>query len=138
MSLSGNLLGAPDPVRLPFDESVAAALDGGAAPAQVAADHPKAPAAWAALAVQAAREKRTIEAYAYARTGYHRSLDALRKNGWKGHGPVPAAHPGNLGYLTCVAVLADLAAEIGEQDEADRLAALLADSDATFDPGPLG
>ena len=29
----------------------------------------------------------TVEAYAYARTGYHRGLDALRRNGWKGFGP---------------------------------------------------
>ena len=40
---------------------------------------------------------RSITAYAYARTGYHRGLDQLRRNGWKGFGPVPVlarAQPG--------------------------------------------
>ena len=44
----------------------------------------------------------TIEAYAYARTGYHRGLDALRRNGWKGFGPVPWSHEPNRGFLRCV------------------------------------
>ena len=30
-----------------------------------------------------------VAAYAYARTGYHRGLDALRRSGWKGAGPIP-------------------------------------------------
>ena len=37
--------------------------------------------------------------YAYARVGYHRSLDLLRRNGWKGHGPVPWEHEPNRGFL---------------------------------------
>ena len=44
--------------------------------------------------------------YAYARVGYHRSLDMLRRNGWKGHGPVPWEHEPNRGFLTCLALLA--------------------------------
>ena len=41
----------------------------------------------------------TIEGYAYARTGYHRGLDALRKAGWRGTGPVPWSHAPNQGFL---------------------------------------
>ena len=38
-----------------------------------------------------------VAGYAYARVGYHRGLDMLRRNGWKGAGPVPwnaRAEPG--------------------------------------------
>ena len=55
-----------------------------------------------------------VTVYAYARVGYHRSLDLLRRNGWKGHGPVPWSHEPNRGFLTCLAVLARSAAAIGE------------------------
>ena len=44
--------------------------------------------------------------YAYSRVGYHRSLDMLRRNGWKGHGPVPWEHEPNRGFLQCLALLA--------------------------------
>jgi hypothetical protein len=68
-------------------------------------------------------------AYAYARTGYHRGLDALRRNGWKGHGPIPWAHSPNQGFLRCLHTLSQAAAEIGESDEAARCAQFLRDSD---------
>ncbi|MDQ4036845.1 MAG: DUF3151 domain-containing protein, partial [Actinomycetota bacterium] len=103
----------------------------------VAAAYPAYPAAWAALAVQALAKRHTMEAYAYGRTGYHRGLDSLRKNGWGGYGPVPGDHPGNVGFLTCVAVLAEAAAEIGESEEAQRLRDLLQECDPSFDPGQL-
>ena len=48
----------------------------------------------------------SVTVYAYARVGYHRSLDLLRRNGWKGHGPVPWEHEPNRGFLTCLALLA--------------------------------
>ena len=57
-------------------------------------------AAWATLAEARARRRRaTVEGYAYARTGYHRGLDALRRAGWKGYGPVPWSHEPNRGFL---------------------------------------
>ncbi len=71
-----------------------------------------------------------MEAYAYARTGYHRGLDALRRNGWKGHGPVPWSHGPNQGFLRCLAALARAAEAIGETDEATRCWAFLHDSSA--------
>jgi hypothetical protein len=100
----------------------------------VAAHHPTVSAAWAALAEEAlGRPERalpdTIEAYAYARTGYHRGLDALRRNGWKGYGPVPWSHEPNRGFLRCVTVLARAAEAIGETDEQERCTQLLRDCD---------
>jgi hypothetical protein len=75
------------------------------------------------------RNGRTIEAYAYARTGYHRGLDALRRNGWKGSGPIPWEHVPNQGFLRALHALGQAAAVIGESDEAERCATFLADSD---------
>jgi hypothetical protein len=126
MSHFGNLL-AP-PTHLPEDPATAL-LAAGTDPAEVAAAHPTSSAAWAALADAALAGGRTVEGYAYARTGYHRGLDALRRAGWKGQGPVPWAHEPNRGFLRAVNALAQAAAGIGEHDEADRCNQLLADSD---------
>lgn len=124
----GDLLG-PDPVLLPADTAAEAELAGGEKAETVAAAHPAASIAWAALAERALDEGRTITAYAYARTGYHRGLDKLRRNGWKGFGPVPFAHEPNQGFLRCVAVLAKAADTIGESDEHARCLDLLDDCD---------
>jgi hypothetical protein len=70
-----------------------------------------------------------VEAYAYARTGYHRGLDALRRAGWKGSGPVPWSHEPNRGFLRALHALGQAAAAIGEDDEAARCAQFLHDSD---------
>lgn len=83
------------------------------------------------LAEAALADGRTIEAYAYARTGYHRGLDLLRRNGWKGHGPVPWEHEPNRGFLRCLAALGKAAALIDEKDEAERCATFLRDSSPT-------
>ncbi|HTF47231.1 MAG TPA: DUF3151 domain-containing protein [Pseudonocardia sp.] len=128
MSLHGNLLG-PDPTLLPADAALDAALDGGADPTDVAAAHPATSAAWAALAERALANGEPVAAYAYARTGYHRGLDQLRRNGWKGFGPVPWAHEPNQGFLRALAALAKAADAIGEDDEATRCRNFLADSD---------
>lgn len=125
-----NLLGIP-PTRLDDDPElgVATALAGGADPADQAAQHPAASLPWAVLAEQALAAGRTIEAYAYARTGYHRGLDALRRAGWRGQGPVPWDHAPNRGFLRALHVLGAAAASIGEQAEAERCAMLLRDCD---------
>ena len=78
MTRMGDLLG-PDPVRLPGDNAAEAELAAGDDPAKVAAAHPTASVAWAALAEQALADDKVITAYAYARTGYHRGLDQLRR-----------------------------------------------------------
>ncbi|MFO7192790.1 MAG: DUF3151 domain-containing protein, partial [Thermocrispum agreste] len=70
-----------------------------------------------------------VTAYAYARTGYHRGLDQLRRAGWKGHGPIPWQHRPNQGFLRSLAALARAAERIGETDEYERCLQFLADSD---------
>jgi len=126
VSSFGNLL-AP-PTKLPEDPG-AVALAAGGDPVAVAGAHPTSSAAWAALASAALAGGRPVEAYAYARTGYHRGLDALRRAGWKGQGPIPWAHEPNRGFLRALHALSQAAAAIGEDDEAQRCASFLADSD---------
>ena len=125
MTRMGDLLG-PDPVLLPGDVEAESALLAGEKAAVVAAAHPTASAA---LAEKALDDDQVITAYAYARTGYHRGLDQLRRNGWKGYGPVPFAHEPNQGFLRCVAALARSADDIGETDEYQRCLDLLDDCD---------
>lgn len=130
MSLTGkDLLGGPPPTLLPDETAPRELLEAGTDPALVAAQHPTHSAAWAALADAAWARGAVIESYAYARVGYHRGLDALRRNGWKGYGPVPWSHGPNQGFLRALHALGRAAGEIGETDEADRVAAFLDDSD---------
>jgi hypothetical protein len=135
-SANENLLGGPPPTRLPDQPelTVAAALDAGTSAAELAARHPAASLPWAVLAEQALDGGRVVEGYAFARTGYHRGLDALRRNGWKGFGPVPWSHEPNRGFLRCVTALARAAEAIGEVDEQERCTQLLRDSDPTLAP----
>jgi Protein of unknown function (DUF3151) len=130
MTRMGDLLG-PDPVLLPGDPGAEAELAAGEDPAVVAAAHPSSSVAWAALAEGALADEKAVTAYAYARTGYHRGLDQLRRNGWKGFGPVPYRHEPNRGFLRCVAALAQAANTIGEGDEYQRCLDLLDDCDPT-------
>lgn len=124
--MSDNLLGIPE-TRLPVDPA-ARLLDDGVAADQVAAAHPTSSLAWATLAEDALADGRTVEGYAYARTGYHRALDSLRKNGWRGQGPVPWEHEPNRGFLRALAALAKAAGAIGETDEQHRCTEFLRDS----------
>src|SRR5690242_13552383 len=128
MTSMGDLLG-PDPILLPGDSDAEAALRANENPNSVAAAHPSASVAWAALAEEALAEDKAVTAYAYARTGYHRGLDQLRRNGWKGHGPVPWSHEGNRGFLHSLYVLSRAADQIGESDEAARCAQFVRDCD---------
>jgi hypothetical protein len=132
----GNLMG-PAPTLLPEEPAAQAALaaaasaDSAADIAAVAAAYPRFCAAWALLAERAFDEAQVVAGYAYARTGYHRGLDQLRRAGWKGHGPIPWAHEPNRGFLRALAALARAAAEVGEDDEAMRCRQFLDDSDPT-------
>ncbi|HSK27840.1 MAG TPA: DUF3151 domain-containing protein [Jiangellales bacterium] len=128
MSLHQDLLGGPPPTHLPDDPAPRAALAAGEDPAAVAAAYPASSLAWAELADRAFAAGRVVESYAYARTGYHRGLDALRRSGWKGHGPVPWEHEPNRGFLRALNALGRAAGAIGETDEADRCATFLRDS----------
>ena len=125
-----NLLGGPPPTLLPDEAEPRQKLASGADPAEVAAAHPTSSLAWALLAEAALADGRTVEGYAYARTGYHRSLDTLRRHGWKGQGPVPWEHEPNRGFLRALHALGRAAAAIGEDEEALRCRTFLQDSSA--------
>lgn len=130
MSLAGkNLLDGPAPTYLPEETELLARIREGAGAADLAKEFPKSSLAWALLAEETAASGAVLEAYAYARVGYHRGLDALRRNGWKGHGPIPVSHEPNRGFLKALLLLGVAAAEIGEADEAERIEAFLNDSD---------
>jgi len=125
----------PAPVR----EALAAALDRTGdhrrtALAQVVAAAPRSLEGWARLG-DAGRD--VVESYAAYRVGYHRGLDALRANGWRGSGYVRWAHPGNRGFLRALAGLQRTAAEIGEDDEAERCAHFLRQLDPAWPPPEL-
>ena len=123
-----NLLAGPPPTLLPDDPEPRGRLEAGRPAAEVAAGHPEFSRAWAELADAAFARGAVIESYAYARTGYHRGLDQLRRAGWKGHGPVPWEHEPNRGFLRCLYALGRAAAAIGESHEAQRCESFLRDS----------
>ncbi|WEO77010.1 DUF3151 domain-containing protein [Cryobacterium sp. SO2] len=125
-----NLLDQPETL-LPAEPEVIQALNRTATPdiATVVAAHPTSSLAWATLADFTHSQGRLLEAYAYARVGYHRGLDALRKAGWRGQGPIPWAHEPNRGVLRALFALRRAAAEIGETDEFERLTAFLDGAD---------
>ena len=134
-----DLFGAEHPaVRLP--DSLATAVTGSESQAELealAVANPKDSGVWAALAqlhMQDGADGATdpaeqVTAYACARTGYHRGLDALRSNGWRGTGPGPWAHEPNRGVLRAIMMLAVVAKAIGEEDEYIRCLNLVNDCD---------
>ncbi len=123
-----DLMAGPPPTYLPEDPAAAELLEG-VEPAAVVRRHPASPIAWAALAALAAEQGADdVTVYAYARVGYHRSLDLLRRSGWKGHGPVPWSHEPNRGFLRALALLALAAKAIGETEEWERCSTFLRDS----------
>ena len=130
---SGNLLGIPE-TRLPddfVDVQVAEELVEGE-PRDIAARHLDSPLAWATLAEDALTDGDLVAAYAYARTGYHRGLDALRRSGWRGQGPIPAAHAPNRGFLRALAMLGETSRQLGDEPEADRVTAFLREADPSL------
>lgn len=129
--MTQNLLGEPPATTLPENDAARAALDAGESARSVAAAHPDYSLAWALLAEEALAKDEAVAAYAYARTGYHRSLDLLRRHGWKGHGPVPWEHEPNRGFLRSLHALGEAADAIGETPEAERCRQFLLDSSPT-------
>jgi hypothetical protein len=123
-----NLLG-PEPTRLPDRPEPQQALDDGTSATEVAKAWPDFSEAWASLAEHALAANEPVMAYAYARTGYHRGLDQLRRSGWKGFGPVPWDHRPNQGFLRALAALAKAAKAIDDTEEYERCSQFLADSD---------
>jgi hypothetical protein len=128
-SLVGRNLMQPEPTHLPEEHEVLARIEAGDLPEDLATRFPKSSLAWSLMAEDAWSEGRTIDAYAYARVGYHRGLDALRGAGWRGSGPVPYSHEPNRGFLRSLYLLGQAAAAIGEGEEVHRIDAFLADAD---------
>ena len=93
------------------------------------ASHPAFLDAWARLGQRALVDGDPVAAYAFARVGYHRGLDSLRRHGWGGTGMVRWAHPDNRGFLRALHLLMLAAAHLGEQEEAVRCRAFLLDLD---------
>lgn len=123
--------GPPETVLPPGSPEQVASLDAAlrvpeaerrAAVAAVAAENPAFVDAWAALAGLARDD---VEAYAYARVGYHRGLDALRAAGWRGSGYVRWSHESNRGFLRALDALRAAADSIGEEAEATRCSLFL-------------
>ena len=128
MSASVNLSGVgPADMCLPIvDTTLSAALDAAlnqndrdrrAAVVQVVASNPTFLDGWAWLG---ALGRDTMDSYMAYRVGYHRGLDALRGNGWKGSGYVRWAHLPNRGFLKCLDGLAKTSRLIGDNAEAVR------------------
>lgn len=131
-----NLLAEAEPAtRLPPDPAIAELADHGRQDfLSVVRDFPASSLCWALLAegsLMAGTEGADVAAYAYARTGYHRGLDALRKAGWKGRGPIPWEHLANQGFLRSLWALSVAADRVGEQDEAQRCEQFLRESSET-------
>ena len=97
--------------------------------------HPAFLDGWAHLALWALEEGDPVAAYAFARTGYHRGLDKVRRAGWKGQGPVPWHHEPNRGFLRSVQALMQAAAMIREMDEAERCRTFLLELDPADEVG---
>ncbi|MDQ3146544.1 MAG: DUF3151 domain-containing protein [Actinomycetota bacterium] len=117
----------PAAARAGLDEALAGPEDGRRdAVAAVVARHPRFLDGWARLG-ELGRDE--IEAYACFRVGYHRGLDRLRQNGWRGSGWVRWEHEPNRGFLRALKGLQRSATAIGESDEADRCALFLAQLD---------
>jgi hypothetical protein len=99
--------------------------------ATVAARWPRSLDAWSRLG---SLGRDDTESYACFRVGYHRGLDALRANGWRGSGYVRWADETNRGFLRALRGLRDTAARIGEADEAERCAIFLQQLDPSGVP----
>lgn len=99
--------------------------------AEVVARFPRFLDGWARLGLLARDQ---AEAYAAFRVGYHRGLDRLRQNGWRGSGYVRWAHEVNRGFLRALAGLQATAAAIGETDEEERCLLFLHQLDPSWPP----
>ncbi len=105
-------------LRLRLDTALAAPIDGRRrAVCEVVADHPTFLEGWATIGDLS---EPGIDAYMAYRVGYHRGLDTLRANSWRGSGYVRWARESNRGFLRCLSGLAKQSRLIGEINEAVR------------------
>lgn len=129
MVIGENLL-SPEPTRLAAETNVTEAFANNEPAERVVKTYPESPLAWATLANEASLAGRVVESYAFARVGYHRGLDALRRAGWRGTGPIPWDHEPNQGVLLALYALRRAADQIGETHEVTRLTEFLQGADA--------
>jgi hypothetical protein len=108
---------------------------GRAAVAEIVVSHPTSLFAWAEYGDRARDD---LESYMSYRVGYHRGLDALRQNGWRGSGYVRWSFESNRGFLRCLLGLARTARLIGEDVEAQRCRTFLAQLDPSTNWDQLG
>lgn len=126
-----------EPVRATDALAVALELTGDErrnAVSAVVGDHPRFLDGWARLG-QLGRDD--VEAYSAFRVGYHRGLDRLRFNGWKGSGYVRWSEVSNRGFLRALHGLEVSAGRIGEHDEQERCAQFLRQLDPAWPPADL-
>jgi len=124
----------PEPIELWDALASAADLDGDAlraATVAIVTRFPRSSTAWAAMG---SIGRDPVERYAAYRVGYHRGLDSLRANGWRGSGYVRWRHESNRGVLACIDGLLGAATEIGEEDEIERLSIFLRQLDPDWPP----
>jgi hypothetical protein len=135
--------GPPDTVLDPEPDDAVAALtealerpeaERRAAVASVVARWPRDLEAWARLGDVTTDP---VDAYAAYRVGYHRGLDRLRANGWRGSGLVRWNRPENQGFLRALDGLQRSAEAIGESDEAERCAVFLRQLEPEWPPPDL-
>ncbi len=123
------LAAPPQPTLLPTDPAVDEIAVGGPDEfLEIVSRHPESSLCWALLAegaLSARNRSGDLTAYAFARTGYHRGVDALRRAGWYGRSPIPWDHVPNRGFLRSLWALARAAHRLGESDEYDRCVTFL-------------
>ena len=126
--LPTTVLPAPDPgARHALEQALAAPpAERRDRIAAVVAANPRYLDAWARLGDHG---RDPVERYAAYRVGYHRGLDALRASGWRGSGYVRWESETNRGFLRALRGLGNVAAEIGEDDEAERIRLFIAQLD---------
>jgi len=135
-----SMSGPPETVLDPEPPAVIDALreaessaDPLAAIGEVCTTYPRCIEAWAALGDATRAPALRYAAY---RTGYHRGLDRLRANGWRGSGFVRWRHETNRGFLRALSGLQEIASAIGETDEDERCALFLRQLDPDWPPTP--
>ena len=127
--VSETLLDPEPPAALARIAEAVEGPDAGERLRAVAADYPAVLEVWARLALLSLDTGDPVAAYAFARTGYHRGLDRIRKAGWGGQGPVPWHHEPNRGFLLSVDALRQASLAVGEETEVERLRGFLLELD---------
>jgi len=88
----------------------------------LASKNPESIGIWCVLGISSSE---MMESYSYFRVAYHRGLDSLRKNGWRGSGFVRWEHESNRYFLFALNQLAEISREIGDHAEAERCSLFL-------------